>query len=68
VRPRTIFVDQDGAYAGEVERVFVPIYEGFLLDVNGASVTVTSVEWEILEDATTCRVGIAPTPAELLAD
>jgi hypothetical protein len=66
--PKTIFVDQHGEYAGEVARVFVQIYEGLLLDVNGECVIVTSVDWEILEDSTTCRLGIAPAPAELLAD
>jgi hypothetical protein len=65
---KTVFLDQDGKYAGEVDRLFVPIYEGLLLDVSGESVTVTSVHWDLAPDSTTCRLGIAPAPAELLAD
>jgi hypothetical protein len=65
---KTVFVDQHGKHAGEIGGVFFEIYEGLLVEVNGESVIVTSVDWEILEEATTCRIGIAPAPAELLAN
>jgi hypothetical protein len=63
---KTIFLDADGNQLGEVPRIFAPMYCGLLFEVAGDPVTVTSVDWEITDESTTCRLGVAPTPLELL--
>jgi hypothetical protein len=65
---KTVFVHHDGEAAGEIGHIFVGVYEGLLLDVDGETVIVTSVDWDIAGESTTCRLGIAPAPAELLRD
>jgi hypothetical protein len=63
---KTIFLDSEGNQVGEVPRIFMPVYRGLLFEIGDDAVTVTSVDWEITDESTTCRLGVAPTPLELL--
>src|SRR5262245_13536759 len=67
-RSKTVFVDAGGRSVAEVPRLFVPIYEGMLFDLEDGCVMVTAVNWDLDADATTCRLDVVAAPAELIDD